>query len=110
MRQNVAPRVTFASQQACCDPQSPCLAPIGGYARAGVGQIVGLGVCQIGKGRQHRARVVVCKKPPKGRTHRDAHRRIVQGSGSRAHARSAKEAWVRMVSPALEHLSAMDVA
>lgn len=84
-------------------------AATGGFDELGSGRIVDLGVCEIGKTRRHRARVVVCKNPPKGRKHRDARRRIVQGSGSRAHARSAREAWVLIASTALDHLSALQV-
>lgn len=70
------------------------------------GRLIDLGVCEIGKTRGHRARVVIYRNPPKGRKHRDVRGRVMRHRASRDQARSTREAWVLVVSTALEHLSA----
>lgn len=47
--------------------------------------------------------------PPQGRTDRGAKKQRLRGSGSRAQAKSAREPWVLVASPALAHLSARRV-
>lgn len=71
--------------------------------------VLDLGVCEIGKGPRKRMRVLVCYNPPKGRTHRTVKGNRARSSGSRAHARSAGEPWVLVVSTTLEHLSAREI-
>lgn len=65
-----------------------------------------LGVCEVSKGQRQRMRVVVCKRPPRGRKHRTVHGQVAQRSGSRTQARAAREPWVLVVSTALAHLEA----
>ena len=80
-----------------------------GFDEMPPGRAVDLGVCEIGKTRGHLARVIVHRCPPQGRKHRTLDGRTALTSGSRAHARSAKEAWVLIVSTTLSHLNAQDI-
>lgn len=62
------------------------------------------GVFEVGKGRRHRARLVVYKAPPKGRKSCTVKGRTRRSSASRQQARSGREAWVLVVSQSLAHL------
>lgn len=68
-----------------------------------------LGECEIGKTRGHLARVIVHRRPPQGRKHTTLDGRTALTSGSRAQARSAREAWVLIVSCSLAHVSASEI-
>lgn len=83
--------------------------PIVAFNELGTGRIVDLGLCEVSRRHHHRARVVVYNNPPKGRSHRDAKGRKVRSSDSRAHAKAAKEPWVLIVSPTLDHLDARQI-
>ena len=83
--------------------------PVQAFAEMEDGQLLDLGLCEISKTQPQRARLVVCKRPPRGRKDRDAHGRPRRSSAARAHARGAREPWVLAVSPALAELSAEEV-
>lgn len=83
--------------------------PVGALEALGVGRLLDLPACHVSKQHRHRARIVVYKNPPQGRTDRGAKKQRLRGSGSRAQAKSAREPWVLVVSPALAHLSARQV-
>ncbi len=83
--------------------------PVQAFVEMEDGRLLDLGLCEISKTHPQRARLVVCKRPPRGRKDHGVHGRPRRSGAARAHARGAREPWVLAVSPALADLSAEEV-
>jgi len=68
--------------------------PVQAFVEMEDGQLLDQGLCEIGKTHPQRARLVVYKRPPRGRKDRGVHGRPRHSSAARAHARGAREPWV----------------
>lgn len=75
--------------------------PVRAYQEYEGTRILDLGLCEIGKGPRKPMRLIVVRKPPKGRVHRTVDGRRAKDSRSRKQAAGARESWVLLTSAAL---------